>query len=43
MIKWMPGSESQFMVAFHDGSILVMDKERDDTAFSVPVPPSDNV
>lgn len=43
MIKWMPGSESQFMVAFHDGSILIMDKERDDNAFSAPVPPSDNV
>ncbi|KAG0305393.1 hypothetical protein BGZ98_004195 [Dissophora globulifera] len=43
MIKWMPGSESQFMVAFHDGSILIMDKERDDSAFSMPAPPNDNL
>ncbi|KAG0001550.1 hypothetical protein BGZ65_003384 [Modicella reniformis] len=43
MIKWMPGFESQFMVAFHDGSILIMDKERDDNAFSAPTPPNDNI
>ncbi|KAI8606598.1 WD40-repeat-containing domain protein [Dissophora ornata] len=42
MIKWMPGSESQFMAAFHDGSILIMDKERDDSTFSAPNPPNDN-
>ncbi|KAF9183720.1 hypothetical protein BGZ50_004106 [Haplosporangium sp. Z 11] len=42
MIKWMPGSETQFMAAFHDGSILIMDKERDDNAFSAPTPPNDN-
>jgi hypothetical protein len=34
MIKWIPGSESMFMVAYSDGSILVMDKERDDQAFT---------
>ncbi|GAB5585362.1 hypothetical protein Unana1_00262 [Umbelopsis nana] len=34
MIKWIPGSENMFMVAHQDGSILVMDKERDDQAFS---------
>ncbi|KAI8584751.1 hypothetical protein K450DRAFT_217839 [Umbelopsis ramanniana AG] len=34
MIKWIPGSESMFMVAYNDGSILVMDKERDDQAFT---------
>ncbi|ORZ14277.1 WD40-repeat-containing domain protein [Lobosporangium transversale] len=43
MIKWMPGSESQFMAAFHDGSILIMDKERDDNAFSVPASSNENV
>ncbi|KAF9915304.1 hypothetical protein BX616_006465 [Lobosporangium transversale] len=42
MIKWMPGSESQFMAAFHDGSILIMDKERDDNAFSVPASSNEN-
>lgn len=30
------------MAAFQDGSILIMDKERDDVAFSVPNPPTDN-
>ncbi|KAF9174602.1 hypothetical protein BGX21_010400 [Mortierella sp. AD011] len=43
MIKWMPGSESQFMTAFHDGSILIMDKERDDNTFTVPSHPSDSI
>ncbi|KAG0030358.1 hypothetical protein BGZ82_007479 [Podila clonocystis] len=42
VIKWMPGSETQFMAAFQDGSILIMDKERDDVAFTVPNPPTDN-
>ncbi|KAG0088323.1 hypothetical protein BGZ93_010479, partial [Podila epicladia] len=42
VIKWMPGSETQFMVAFQDGSILIMDKERDDVAFTAPNPPTDN-
>ena len=43
MIKWMPGSETQFMAAFHDGSILIMDKERDDNTFSAPIPSDDNM
>ncbi|KAH8553503.1 WD40-repeat-containing domain protein [Umbelopsis sp. PMI_123] len=34
MIKWIPGSENMFMVAYSDGSILIMDKERDDQAFT---------
>ncbi|CAM0140575.1 hypothetical protein VKS41_006595 [Umbelopsis sp. WA50703] len=34
MIKWLPGSESMFMAAYQDGSILIMDKERDDQAFT---------
>ncbi|KAF9982718.1 hypothetical protein BGZ75_005811 [Mortierella antarctica] len=42
MIKWLPGSENQFMAAFHDGSVLIMDKERDDNAFSAPIPTNDN-
>ncbi|KAI1308742.1 hypothetical protein EDD11_004180 [Mortierella claussenii] len=42
MIKWLPGSESQFMAAFQDGSILIMDKERDDNAFTTPTPSNDN-
>ncbi|KAF9585457.1 hypothetical protein BGW38_002320, partial [Lunasporangiospora selenospora] len=43
MIKWLPGSETQFMVSFHDGSVLIMDKERDDNAFTPPTPPDDNL
>ncbi|KAK3815661.1 MAG: WD40-repeat-containing domain protein, partial [Linnemannia gamsii] len=42
MIKWLPGSESQFMVAFQDGSIVMMDKDKDDGAFSTPTPPEEN-
>ncbi|KAG0013236.1 hypothetical protein BGZ82_002242 [Podila clonocystis] len=42
MIKWMPGSESQFMAAFQDGTIVVMDKERDDSSFSPSTPPNEN-
>ncbi|KAG0017195.1 hypothetical protein BGZ81_010857 [Podila clonocystis] len=42
MIKWMPGSESQFMAAFQDGTIVIMDKERDDSSFSPSTPPNDN-
>ncbi|KAF9947938.1 hypothetical protein BGZ72_010140 [Mortierella alpina] len=42
MIKWLPGSENQFMAAFHDGSVLIMDKERDDNAFSAPIPTNDS-
>ncbi|KAF9974129.1 hypothetical protein BGZ73_002599 [Actinomortierella ambigua] len=36
MIKWLPGSEGQFMAAFQDGSIVIMDKERDDYTFTAP-------
>ncbi|KAF9911202.1 hypothetical protein EC991_004426 [Linnemannia zychae] len=43
MIKWLPGSESQFMVAFQDGSIVIMDKERDDQAFTAHPPTSDTM
>ncbi|KAF9118464.1 hypothetical protein BGW39_001160, partial [Mortierella sp. 14UC] len=42
MIKWLPGSESQFMVAFHDGSIVMMDKDKDDGTFTTPTPPDEN-
>ncbi|KAF9099160.1 hypothetical protein BGX29_007275 [Mortierella sp. GBA35] len=43
MIKWLPGSETQFMAAFQDGSIVIMDKERDDNAFTAPAPTSDTM
>ncbi|KAF9106634.1 hypothetical protein BGX29_008921 [Mortierella sp. GBA35] len=42
MIKWLPGSESQFMVAFQDGSIVMMDKDKDDNTFSTPTPPDES-
>ncbi|KAI9032176.1 WD40-repeat-containing domain protein [Hyaloraphidium curvatum] len=31
-IKWMPGSETQFMAGYDDGSVVVWDKEREDPA-----------
>ncbi|KAF9352108.1 hypothetical protein BGX34_000170 [Mortierella sp. NVP85] len=42
MIRWLPGSESQFMASFQDGTIVVMDKDRDDNTFSVSIPPHEN-
>ncbi|KAF9294046.1 hypothetical protein BGZ88_004537 [Linnemannia elongata] len=41
VIKWLPGSESQFMVAFQDGSIVMMDKDKDDNTFTTPTPPDE--
>ncbi|KAI8147105.1 WD40-repeat-containing domain protein [Fennellomyces sp. T-0311] len=38
-VKWVPGSDELFMVSHSDGSILLMDKERDDQAFA-PAQPS---
>jgi hypothetical protein len=40
MIKWLPASEDLFLVAFKDGSVMIMDKERDDLSFSPPEPGS---
>lgn len=42
MIKWMPGSESQFMASFQDGTMVIMDKDRDDNAFTPSNPPTEN-
>ncbi|KAI9491197.1 WD40-repeat-containing domain protein [Zychaea mexicana] len=38
-VKWVPGSEELFLISFSDGSVLLMDKERDDQAFT-PASPS---
>lgn len=38
-VKWIPGSEDLFMASFKDGTMLVLDKDRDDQAFT-PDPPS---
>ncbi|KAL2915827.1 hypothetical protein HK105_204528 [Polyrhizophydium stewartii] len=35
-IKWLPGSDSQFMAGFEDGSILFFDKDFEDQPFSAP-------
>ncbi|KAL7326076.1 hypothetical protein PS15p_208466 [Mucor circinelloides] len=40
MVKWIPGSEDLFMASFDDGSILILDKDRDDQAFILPEPQS---
>ena len=32
-IRWIPGSENLFLAAHMDGSLIVYDKEKDDTAF----------
>ncbi|KAG0228869.1 hypothetical protein BGX31_006427 [Mortierella sp. GBA43] len=42
MIRWLPGSESQFMASFQDGTIVVMDKDREDNTFSASTPPHEN-
>ena len=33
-VKWVPGSESLFMAAHHDGSLVVYDKEKEDAPFT---------
>ncbi|CEP07960.1 hypothetical protein [Parasitella parasitica] len=38
MVKWIPGSEDLFMASFDDGTILILDKDRDDQAFVLPEP-----
>ncbi|KAI9475609.1 MAG: WD40-repeat-containing domain protein [Benjaminiella poitrasii] len=40
MIKWIPGSEDMFMASFDDGSILVLEKDRDDQTFQFASPSS---
>lgn len=32
-IRWIPGSETLFLAAHMDGSLVVYDKEKDDAAF----------
>ncbi|KAJ3245987.1 hypothetical protein HDU78_008165 [Chytriomyces hyalinus] len=36
-IKWMPGSENLFIAGFGDGTVLILDKDRDDTPTVAPV------
>ncbi|KAL0085727.1 WD40-repeat-containing domain protein [Phycomyces blakesleeanus] len=36
MLKWVPGSEDRWMASFNDGSILLLDKDRDDQNFVGP-------
>ncbi|KAI9024382.1 WD40-repeat-containing domain protein [Phycomyces nitens] len=36
MVKWVPGSEDRWMASFNDGSILLLDKDRDDQSFAGP-------
>lgn len=33
-IRWIPGSENLFLAAHMDGSLVVYDKEKDDTGFT---------
>ncbi|KAG0169806.1 hypothetical protein DFQ30_003212 [Apophysomyces sp. BC1015] len=40
MVKWIPGSEDLFMAAFSDGTILILDKDREDQSFTPPAPGS---
>jgi hypothetical protein len=32
-IKWIKGSENLFMAAFHDGSVMIFDKDKEDEHF----------
>lgn len=34
MIRWLQGSENLLMAAFHDGSIMIFDKEKEDESFN---------
>ncbi|KAI9357750.1 WD40-repeat-containing domain protein [Pilaira anomala] len=36
MVKWLPDSEHLFMASFDDGSMMILDKEREDQSFSLP-------
>lgn len=36
MIKWIPGSDELFIALFKNGTVLIMDKERDDQTFNIP-------
>lgn len=36
MIKWIPGSDDLFIAIFKNGTVMVMDKERDDQTFVIP-------
>jgi len=36
-IKWVPGSENEFVAIFTDGTLLVYDKDQDDQPFSVQI------
>jgi hypothetical protein len=33
-VKWIPGSEDLFMASFSDGTMLVLDKDREDQAYT---------
>ncbi|SAL99761.1 hypothetical protein [Absidia glauca] len=35
-VKWIPGSEDLFMASFADGTILILDKDREDQAYTTP-------
>lgn len=37
-IQWIPGSEDLFVALFKNGTVLIMDKERDDQAFTMSTP-----
>ncbi|KAI7872434.1 WD40-repeat-containing domain protein [Spinellus fusiger] len=39
LLRWVPGSEDLFIAAFEDGTMLVMDKEKDDQPFHLPPSP----
>ncbi|KAI8344804.1 WD40-repeat-containing domain protein [Chlamydoabsidia padenii] len=35
-VKWIPGSEDLFLASFSDGTILILDKDREDQAYTTP-------
>ncbi|KAI9026535.1 WD40-repeat-containing domain protein [Phycomyces nitens] len=39
-VKWIPESEDLFLAGFEDGTMLIIDKERDDQSLSIPVVPN---
>lgn len=38
VVKWVPGSEDLFVAAFNDGTVFVVDKDREDLVFIPPAP-----
>lgn len=41
MIKWIPDQDKQFIAVFKNGTVMTMEKGRDDQGFNIPEPTTD--